>query len=362
VTFDGRYPFVTVIMPIRNEAAYIRRSLGAVLSQDYPPDRMEVLVVDGMSEDGTREIVRKTADRRRPTADSPSRSVVGSLPSVFLLDNPARIVPTALNIGLRHARGEVIIRVDGHCEIAPNYVRRCVEVLQETGADNVGGVCITVGETSVARAIGLAQSSLFGVGNVAFRVGRSTPECVDTVPFGAYRREVFERIGGFDEELMRNQDDEFNFRLTQAGGKIWLDPSIRSTYHSRATLRGLWRQYFQYGLYKVRVMQKRRGIPSWRHLVPGAFVLGLCGSVLLALVTRQPLWALGVAGPYAVANGVASLWTARRDPRALPFLPLAFATLHLAYGLGFLWGLWRWRAHHRELIARRRPVQEAPHA
>ncbi|MBC7225266.1 MAG: hypothetical protein H5T59_13510 [Anaerolineae bacterium] len=197
---------------------------------------------------------------------------------------------------------------------------------------------------------------------MAYRVGRSTPGFVDTVPFGAFRREVFDRIGGFDEELVRNQDDEFNFRLAQAEGRIWLDPSIRSVYYSRASLAGLWRQYFQYGLYKVRVMQKRRGIPSWRHLVPPAFVLGLFGSGLLALATRQPRWALAVAGPYAVANLGASLWTARRDVRALPLLPLAFATLHLAYGLGFLWGLWRWRAHHRALITGKGPAQGASHA
>lgn len=344
-----RCPFVTVIMPIRNEVAYIARSLGAVLAQDYPPERMEVLVVDGMSDDGTREVISSLQVRNPRFA-------------IRILDNPARIVPTALNLGLRHARGEVVIRVDGHCEIAPDYVRRCVEALQETGADSVGGVWATVGETFTARAVALAQSAWFGVGGVAFRVGRRTPGYVDTVPFGAYRREVFDRIGGFDEELVRNQDDEFNFRLTQAGGKIWLDPSIRSIYYSRASLRGLWRQYFQYGLYKVRVIQKRRGIPSWRHLVPAVFVLGLVGSLFLALVTRQPLWALGVAGPYAGANVAASLWTARHDPWALPFLPLAFATLHLAYGLGFLWGLWRWRRHHKELRMDKRSAQGDSHA
>ncbi|MGQ9459515.1 MAG: glycosyltransferase family 2 protein [Anaerolineae bacterium] len=336
-------PFVTVIMPIRNEAAYIARSLGAVLAQDYPHDRMEVLVVDGMSDDGTRGVVAGLQVRHPQFA-------------IRILNNPARIVPTALNLGLRHARGEIIIRVDGHCEIAPDYVHRCVEALQKTSADNVGGLQKAVGEASIGRAIALAIGSPFGVGNARFRYA-ARPGWADTVYLGAYRREVFDRIGGFDEELVRNQDDEFNFRLTQAGGKIWLDPSIRSIYHSRACLRGLWRQYFQYGLYKVRVIQKRRGIPSWRHLVPAVFVLGLVGSLFLALVTRQPLWALGVAGPYAVANVAASLWTARHDPQALPFLPLAFATLHLAYGLGFLWGLWRWRAYHKELMVRHRSAQ-----
>lgn len=358
-------PFVTIIMPIRNEAGYIERSLKAVLSQDYPPERMEVLVIDGMSTDGTREIVRRVIESVRkmreqgneepkgsgyteqPLITHPSSFVTPRYPSVTLLDNPSHIIPTALNIGLRRARGDVIIRVDGHCEIAPDYVRRCVEVLQKTGADCVGGLITTIGENWMARAIALAQSSPFGVGGVAFRTGRKQGSYVDTVAFGAYRRDVFERIGGFDEELVRNQDDEFNFRLIQAGGKIWLDPSIRSVYYSRASLRSLWKQYFQYGFYKVRVIQKRRAIPSWRHLVPAAFVIGLAGSVLLAIVTVQPLWALCIAGPYAFANLLASLWTARRDWRTLPLLPLAFATLHLSYGIGFLFGLWYWRGKWR---------------
>lgn len=321
-------PYVTVIMPIRNEAHYIERSLGAVVSQDYPPDRMEVLVVDGMSDDGTRDIVRQMKDD-------------GS--SIVLLDNPRRIVPTALNIGLRRAQGDVIVRVDGHCEIAPDYLRRCICHLERTGAACVGGPIKTVGETFVARAIALAMSSTFGVGNSAFRTLKNQARYVDTVAFGAYRREIFDRIGTFDEELVRNQDDEFNFRLTQVGGKIWLDPSLQSVYYSRANLRGLFRQYFQYGVYKIRVIQKRNGVPSWRHLVPGAFVLGVLGSFLLAIFARRPLCALGVTGPYALANGVASLWMARKDWRTLPLLPLAFLTLHLAYGIGFLWGLWRWR-------------------
>jgi succinoglycan biosynthesis protein ExoA len=333
------YPFVTIIMPIRNEAAFIKRSLASVLAQDYPPNRMEVLIVDGKSTDGTRGIVTNLKIRNPKRRPEP---VEGS--EIHILDNPARIVPTALNIGLQHARGDVIIRVDGHCEIAPDYARRCIEVLRETKAHCVGGPIVTVGETWVTRAIALAQSSFFGVGGVAFRTGRTNPGYADTLAFGAYRREVFERIGGFDEELVRNQDDEFNFRLIQAGGKIWLDPSIRSVYYSRAGLLGLWRQYFQYGLYKVRVIQKRGAVPSWRHLVPATFVVALLGSLLLTLITGQPLWGLGVAGPYVLANLFASLWAARQDWQTLPILPLAFAIIHLAYGLGFLWGLWHWRS------------------
>jgi succinoglycan biosynthesis protein ExoA len=325
----GELPPVTVIMPIRNEARYIARSLGAVLAQDYPADQIEVLIVDGMSEDRTRAIVEQAARQSKV--------------KVLILDNPSRIVPPALNIALHHSHGEIIIRVDGHCEIAPDYIHRCVAALHATGADCVGGPMVTVGETTVARAIALAQSSAFGVGGVAFRTVRNKPGFVDTLAFGAYRRKVFEQIGGFDEELVRNQDDEFNFRLTQAGGQIWLDLSIHSVYYSRASLTKLWQQYFEYGFYRVRVIQKRRAVASWRHLVPGLFVLCLAASLLLALVTRKLHWALSVATPYALANGLASVVHARDRLLMLPFLPLTFCVLHLAYGLGFIKGLMYWR-------------------
>ncbi|MFA5204774.1 MAG: glycosyltransferase [Lentisphaeria bacterium] len=329
-------PFISVIMPIRNEADFIARSLGAVLQQNYPPDRLEVLVIDGMSDDGTREKV---------LAMAASPAVAGRRPEIRLLDNPARIVPPAMNIGLRAARGDIIIRVDGHCEIAPDYFCRCVAILKRTGADCVGGPMETVGETPMARAIATAQSAVFGVGGVAFRTGRATPGFVDTVAFGAYRRDVFSRIGLFDEELKRNQDDEFNFRLIQAGGRIWLDPAISSRYFSRADLGGLWSQYYQYGFYKVRVIQKRGAIASWRHLVPAAFVLALLGSLILALALHDWRWGLLVVFPYGVASLAFSILTARREPRVLPLLPLlpvVFATLHLSYGAGFLWGMWKW--------------------
>lgn len=324
-------------MPIRNEASFIARSLGAVLAQDYPPDRMEVLVVDGMSTDGTRDRVKSLM---RDRSDDSS-------PQIKLLDNPKKIVPTALNIGLRHAKGDIIIRVDGHCEIPPDYVRKCVKLLQETEADNVGGLQWSVGENAFAHAVGLATRSPFGAGNAKFRYS-SKPSWVDTVYLGAYRREVFERVGGFDEELVRNQDDEFNFRLIQAGGKIWLDPDLKVKYYSRSSLRKLWRQYFQYGLYKVRVIQKRGAVPSWRHIVPTIFVLALFVMVFVSLVTHLAIWGLMVVVPYFLANILASFWTACRDWRALPILPVVFAILHFAYGLGFLWGLWKWRGKWKE--------------
>ena len=326
------WPFVSVVMPIRNESAFIHRSLGSVLSQDYPSDCLEVLVVDGMSSDGTRDIVKRLIRDRGPYM------------SVRMLDNPSGTVPAALNIGVHNARGEIITRVDGHCEVASDFISRCVEALQRTGADNVGGVACAVGAGARGRAIALAVSSPFGVGGARFRYAKKAG-WVDTVFPVMWRSEVFQRIGLFDEELVRNQDDEFNLRLAQAGGRIWLDPSIRLPYYSRSDLRGLWRQYFQYGLYKVRVIQKRRGVASWRHLVPAVFVLALAASLVVSACTRRSRWALPVIVPYSIANlGVAG-WTAHRDRAALPFVPAAFATLHLAYGTGFLTGIWRWRRY-----------------
>ncbi len=319
-------PLVTIILPIRNEAHYIARCLHGVLTQTYPRDKIEVSAVDGMSDDGTREIVAAFARED---------------PRLQLMDNPERITPAALNRGLRQAHGEVVIRVDGHAVIAPDYVRRCVDVLSQVDADCVGGSIRTVGETWMSRVIALAQSSPFGVGNAAFRYANRA-QYVDTLAFGAYRRRVFERIGLFDEELVRNQDDEFNLRLTQANGKIWLDPAIRSDYFSRATLGTLWKQYFAYGFWKVRVIQKRGRLASWRHLAPAAFVSVLLGSLLLALILRLPAIGLVVLLPYLLAAATASLWLgARRGWGYVSVLPLAFGALHFAYGLGFLTGLLR---------------------
>ncbi len=319
-------PRVSVILPIRNEASHIARCLESVCAQDYSPQRLEILVVDGMSDDGTRAVV----------ADFAARDA-----RVRLLDNPRRIVPTALNRGLAVSTGEIIIRVDGHAVIARDYVRRCVADLERVSADCVGGPIQALGETYVARAIAVAQSSPFGVGDAAFRHARES-QYVDTLAFGAYRRRVFDRVGLFDEELVRNQDDEFNFRLTRAGGKIWLDCDIHSTYYSRSTLRALCKQYLEYGFWKVRVIQKHRRPASWRHLVPGLFVLALLGSLMVSVVLRTSFAFLLVSLPYVGVSLFASSWTAaRRGLAYLPVLPLAFAAMHLSYGFGFLAGLAR---------------------
>jgi len=322
-------PSVTVIMPIRNEAAFIARSLGAVLAQDYPPGRMQVLVADGMSDDATRRIVGELAEAH------PAHTVE-------VVDNPGGIVPTGFNAALSRARGQVVVRVDGHTIIAPDYVAQCVAALEGSGADTVGGRMDAQGQGRVGEAIALATSSPFGVGDSQFHYA-SGEHWVDSVYLGAWRREVFDRVGGFDPEMVRNQDDEFNYRLRAAGGRILLTDRIRSRYYSRASLRTLLRQYRQYGFWKVRVLQKHPRQMSLRQFVPPIFAAAVFGGAVLGPVSSRirRLW-LATLAAYGIAALSASVALARRAGwRHLPLLPAAFATMHLGYGGGFLAGLLR---------------------
>ena len=323
-------------MPVRNEARFISRSLGAVLAQNYPRDRMEIIVADGLSQDGTRDIIE---------------SLQREHPNLSLIDNPGKIVATGLNAVLRSAKGEVIIRVDGHCEIATDYVRHCVSHLTADNIDGVGGPLETVGETYTAEAIAAAMSSVFGVGGSAFRTGAKEARLVDTVAFPAYKRETIQRAGDFDEELVRNQDDEYNYRVRKLGGRILLSPEIQSRYYSRASLPKLWNQYFQYGYWKVRVLQKHPRQMQPRQFVPPLFVMGLSLLLLTApFFSVSKFLFAGSMLTYALLNLAASVLAARKTKwRLLSLLPIAFTVIHLAYGLGFLIGLaefWnRWGDH-----------------
>ena len=311
-------------MPVRNEAQFIERSLRSVLRQDYESDRFEVIVADGMSNDGTGEIIRRLEAHH-----------------VRVIDNPQQVAATGLNLAIREAKGDVVVRVDGHCEIAADYLRRCVTLLEKGSVECVGGPVETIGETYVARVIASAMSSNFGVGGAAFRVGTKAEKFVDTVAFPAYHRDILRSIGDFDEELVRNQDDEYNYRLRKLGGRILLSPEIHSQYYSRANLSSLGKQYFQYGFWKVRVMQKHPRQMRPRQLVPALFILGL---VLLALASTfvTGAWTVlaGYLGVYALSTLVASLLSMQRaDWTIVAFLPMTFATIHFAYGIGFIVGL-----------------------
>jgi succinoglycan biosynthesis protein ExoA len=324
------WPFVTVVMPVRNEAALIRRSLGAVLAQDYPRGRIEILVVDGESADETASLVQAIA-----VSDT----------RVRMLPNPGRIQARALNIGLDAARGEIIVRVDGHTIIASDYVRQCVSCLRTTGASNVGGLQRCVGVTAWGRAIAAAYRSPFGVPS-RFRVSRRAAY-VDTVYMGAWPREVFEQVGRFDETLDVNEDYEHNYRIRQAGGRIYLSPDIRSVYYGRQTPGALWGQFFHYGRGKAQVLIRHPASARPRHLVAPAWVATVVLGALLTPLHRRcaQLWGALLLG-YAVASAVASIRAAEGNRRELlPRLPVVFACMHLGWGAGFWCGVFRFMLH-----------------
>jgi len=332
---DAR-PAVSIIVPCCNERNSIESCLRSLLTQALPTGRIEVLVADGMSVDGTRDILQQLAQEDM---------------RLRLVENPGRIVPTGLNAAIREARGEIIIRADAHTEYAQDYISQCVAVLRETNADNVGGPWVARGKGTIGRAIAAAFQSPFAIGGARGH-DPNYEGVVDTVYLGCWPRSVFEHIGLFDEELVRNQDDEFNLRLTRAGGKVWQSPRIKSWYQPRESLSALFRQYQQYGYWKVRVIQKHRTPASIRQLVPGAFVLLLLVLPLVAL--RWPLlgwiW-LALVGVYIFCNLIASFMTAAHEGKELfPLLPTVFACYHLGYGYGFLRGVWDF------LILRRGPA------
>jgi GT2 family glycosyltransferase len=320
---------VSVIVPCRNEERFIGRCLDSIIASTYPKSHLEVLVADGRSEDRTREIVAEYA---------------AQYPWIRLLDNHGRIAPTALNAGIRDARGDLIVRMDAHAVYPPEYLTQLVTAIEETGADNVGGRLVTLpGDSSLtARAIARAVSHPFGVGNAYFRIGARTRRWVDTVPFGCFRRELFYRVGMFDEELVRNQDDEFNFRVVRRGGRVLLDPAIVAFYYTRATLRQLARMYYQYGYFKPLVARKVGRVMTARQLVPPALMgsLTTTGAVALAEpAAAVPFAVLIVAYAFALlAGGVRA--ASGEGARFMLALLAAFATLHASYGFGFLRGLY----------------------
>lgn len=322
---DDGLPRVTVVLPVRNEGRAFERTLAAVAAQEYPADRMEVLVVDGMSEDETRDVVEAFSRRD---------------PRFRLLDNPGRIVPCAMNVGIAEARGELLVRVDGHTIVASDFVRRSVEAQRKSGAECVGGRMDPVGDGTIGRVVAAATSGPFGVGDSHFHYSEE-PRFTETVYMGAWPTEVLRRIGGFDEEMVRDQDDELNYRLRKSGGRVWLDPRIRSIYRPRGDLRRLWRQYFQYGFWKVRVFQKHPTMMRWRHFAPSVFVLIGTGCGIWAVLSAWGRWAF--AAGLAAYLGASFLAPVREaiSARERLLLPVVYFCLHAGYGAGFLAGLVR---------------------
>jgi len=319
------FPAVSIIIPCRNEKKHVHSFIQSLLSQDYPSDRIEVIIADGMSDDGTREILNE---------------ICATYDHIRVVENPKKIVPTGLNNAILEAKNDIIVRMDVHSEYAKDYVSKCVETLVETDAGNVGGPARTKALTFLHKAIAAAYHSSFAVGGAASHF-EDIEGPVDSVWYGCWRKETLIKIGMFDEEFVRNQDDELNFRLQKAGLTIWQNPAIRFWYFPRDSLGKLFKQYYQYGYWKVRVILKHRRPASLRHLVPGAFVFT---CFLLSVLTPFVLilrWILfGFLALYALFLLVGSIVTSSKSSWLyFPILPIVFAIYHMAYGMGFLHGL-----------------------
>jgi GT2 family glycosyltransferase len=341
-TMTHAQPTVSIILPCRNEARHIRPCLDSVLHTTYPRGRIELLIADGMSDDGTRAVLMEYAAAHR---------------QITVIDNPARNTPSGLNATLRIATGEIIVRMDAHTVYPPEYITRLVAALEETGADNVGGRVITVpdGEGAKALAIAIGLSHPLGVGNSHFRVGASRWRWVDHVPFGCWRRALFQQIGLFDEQLPRDQDVELNGRIIKRGGRILLLPEVTTTYYGRRTLGQLARMLYQYGYFKPLVARKLGRVLTLRQLVPPLFLLALVGTGGLSLWWSAGRLLFGtILVTYALLVVGASAQAARRDGlRCGVALLGVFPVMHVCYGFGYLRGIC---AHLLHLRADSRPA------
>lgn len=324
-------PFISIICPVYNEENYVKQCIESVIASDYPHSLMEFFLIEGGSKDRTREIIGSYTER---------------YPWIKIVENPEKIVPYALNYGIEQAIGDLIIRIDAHAIYPRNYILDLVRWQMRLDADNVGGLCRTLPPkpTTTARVIAEVVSSKFGMGNAYFRVGISQVRKVDTVPFGCFRRTIFEEIGLFDTELIRNQDDEFNGRINKYGGSVYLVPQIVSDYYARDTIKKTARMFFQYGLYKPLVNKKLGSPATLRQFVPPLFVLGLIVGTILAATVPYIIYPfllvliiyLGTALDYGRKGS--RKWA---DWKFYFVMPWVFFVVHCSYGVGYWHGLYK---------------------
>ena len=326
---------LSVIVPIYNEEKYISKCIDSILEQDYPKNDLEVILVDGMSTDKTREIVAE---------------YTAKYPFIRLIDNPKKIVPYAMNSGIQASKGDIIIRLDGHVEYPNNYFSALVKNLKALDADNVGALCETLpcGPSAKELAIAEALSSSFGMGNSYFRIGCDEVRQVDTVPFGCFKREVFDKVGVYDNELIRNQDDELNGRIIKSGGKIYLIPSIVTKYFARDKIGKVKKMFYQYGLYKPLVNKKLGAPATIRQFFPLVFVLGLIfGAMLSCISWIIAVMYLSVMVLYLLLACYFTFKSVKKTGKISLFLyqPLTYLTVHVSYGWGYLVGIYKILMH-----------------
>jgi succinoglycan biosynthesis protein ExoA len=321
---------VSVIVPCYNEQATIRQLLDALYDQTYPLNEMEVVIADGLSTDRTRAEIMDF-QLNHPQLE------------VRVVDNIHRIIPSGLNRAIEAAKGKYIVRLDAHSIPYRDYIRSCIKGLEDGLGDNIGGIWkIQPGaSTWVAKAIAIAVSHPIGAGDARYRIGGAAQE-VDTVPFGAFRRDLINKIGMFDETLLTNEDYEFNVRLRQYGGRVWLDPSIYSIYYARPTLRELAKQYWRYGYWKAQMLRKHPKTLRWRQVLPPLFVLALLSLGILSFGWNLARWLLAIIvllyGIVILSIGIQMSLKHKSISIAIG-VPLATATIHLSWGTSFLWGL-----------------------
>ncbi|WP_328923016.1 glycosyltransferase family 2 protein [Streptomyces jietaisiensis] len=335
---DGQLPAVSVIMPVLNEERHLRGAVTAILAQEYAGE-MEVVIALGPSGDRTDEIA---AELVREDA------------RVHTVPNPTGRTPAALNAAIKASRHPIVVRVDGHGMLSPNYIATAVRLLEETGAQNVGGVMHAEGENDWEHAVAAAMTSKIGVGNAAFHTGGQAGPA-ETVYLGVFRREALEQQGGYNEEFIRAQDWELNFRIREAGGLIWFSPELRVSYRPRPTVRALAKQYKDYGRWRHVVARYHEGSINLRYLAPPAAVCAIAAGIVVGAALTP--WAYAVPAAYLVAITAGSLPAGKGLPlKARLRIPVALATMHMCWGWGFLTSP---RALARKVIASRRPAVTA---
>lgn len=316
---------ISIVIPVYNEENFILKCLDSVYSQDYPNNLMEIIVIDGESRDRTVELIKQYFG------------------NVKVLNNPDRIVPISMNIGIKEAKGEYIVRLDAHCEYPQNYLKRLINRISQGDIDNVGGVLETLpyDDSNKSKAIATALSTRFGVGNSHFRVGTTKEIDVDTVPFGCFPKEVFIKYGLYDKELVRNQDDELNARILKGGGRIVLLSDVTIKYYSRNSIIKVAKMFFQYGLYKPLVNNKLKKVTSLRQLVPLLLMIGLILGAALSLFFSlfRMFYVTGLL-LYVVLNLFASLNNSR-TPMIFGYLFICYPVIHFSYGWGYLNGIFK---------------------
>lgn len=326
---------VSIIIPCKNEKKYIKKCINSFIEQTYDDNLYEILICDGMSTDGTRKIVLEYQEKFK---------------NIKLIDNEGESAPKGMNLGIKNSKADIIIIFGAHAEADENFIKNNVEILKREDVHCCGGPIETINETIVGKAISLAMSSPFGVGNALFRYSKKE-KFVDTVAFGAYKREALDEIGYFDEELVRGQDFELNFRLTENNYKILLSPMIKSKYYSRSSIKNLWNQYFQYGFWKMKIINEYKKVPSIRHIIPSMFVLFNIFGVSVGVFNKYILYLwVFIISLYTLIGIFCSLKLSNKNVSILVLLLILFPILHISYGIGFIMGFFAFVLNFDNLV------------